>query len=285
MSEDTQPNWIIDTTDAAFESDVVNASQEQLVLVDFWASWCQPCRLLAPNLEQAVSRFNGEVRLVKVNTEIAPETAQSFQIESIPTVYAFLNGNPIDYFQGVIEAEEISRWIEQLQIHREIMAADLLTDTEPANAVAAWETLLLNDNENTVLQIGLARALSLSGESEKATSVIAKLEERGFLEPEAEKVKAMITLTSGSDNSDLASARRKYSEDSASNQNAMELAEALAAASEYEEAFQIAIDVYASDKLGVGKAAHHFLLTAFKALPEDDELVHKYRRKLAMLMY
>ena len=188
MSEDTQPNWIIDTTDAAFESDVVNASQEQLVLVDFWASWCQPCRLLAPNLEQAVSRFNGEVRLVKVNTEIAPETAQSFQIESIPTVYAFLNGNPIDYFQGVIEADEISRWIEQLQIHREIMAADLLTDTEPANAVTAWETLLLNDNENTVLQIGLARALSLSGESEKATSVIAKLEERGFLEPEAEKV-------------------------------------------------------------------------------------------------
>ncbi|MBT6722309.1 MAG: thioredoxin fold domain-containing protein, partial [Planctomycetaceae bacterium] len=197
MSEDTQPNWIIDTTDADFESDVVNASQEQLVLVDFWASWCQPCRLLAPNLEQAVSRFNGEVRLVKVNTEIAPETAQSFQIESIPTVYAFLNGNPIDYFQGVIEAEEISRWIEQLQIHREIMAADLLTDTDPANAVAAWKNLLLNDNENTVLQIGLARALSLSGESEKATSVIAKLEERGFLEPEAEKVKAMITLTSG----------------------------------------------------------------------------------------
>ena len=183
MSEDTQPNWIIDTTDAAFESDVVDASQEQLVLVDFWASWCQPCRLLAPNLEEAVSRFNGEVRLVKVNTEIAPETAQSFQIESIPTVYAFLNGNPIDYFQGVIEAEEISRWIEQLQVHREIMAADRLTDTEPANAVAAWETLLSKDNENTVLQIGLARALSLSGESEKATSVIAKLEDRGFLEP------------------------------------------------------------------------------------------------------
>lgn len=285
MSEDTQPNWIIDTTDAAFESDVVTASQHQLVLVDFWASWCQPCRLLTPNLEDAVSRFNGEVRLVKVNTEIAPETAQSFQIESIPIVYAFLNGNPIDYFQGVIEADEIARWIEQLQIHRDIITADHLTDTEPAKAIDAWEALLLNDNENAILQIGLARALSLNGEPEKATSLIAKLEERGFLEPEAEKVKAMITLSLGSDDSDLASARRKYSDNSANKQNAMELAEALAAASEYEEAFQIAIDVYAADKLGVGKAAHQFLLTAFKALPEDDPLVHKYRRKLAMLMY
>lgn len=285
MSDASHPDWIIDTTDESFENDVILASQNQIVLVDFWASWCQPCRLLAPNLEDAVSRFNGDVRLVKVNTEIAPETAQSFQVESIPIVYAFTDGKPIDYFQGVIEADEIAGWIEQLQIHRNIMSADSLTDTDPAAAVEAWNTLLAKDGENAILQIGLARALSMSGRTNEAAALIDKLEERGFLEPEAEKVKAIIALSSGSEDSDLTSARSKYSENPDNHQCAMEFAEALAAASEYEEAFQIAIDVYAADKLGVGKNAHQFLLTAFKALPEDDELVHKYRRKLAMLMY
>ncbi len=285
MSDDSHPDWIIDTTDESFENDVILASQNQIVLVDFWASWCQPCRLLAPNLEDAVSRFNGDVRLVKVNTEVAPETAQSFQVESIPIVYAFTDGKPLDYFQGVIEADEIAGWIEQLQIHRNIMSADSLTDTDPAAAVEAWNTLLAEDGENAILQIGLARALSMNGRTDEAASIIEKLEERGFLEPEAEKVKAVITLSSGSEDSDLTSARAKYTENPNNHQCAMEFAEALAAASEYEEAFQIAIDVYAADKLGVGKNAHQFLLTAFKALPENDELVHKYRRKLAMLMY
>ena len=285
MSDDSHPDWIIDTTDESFENDVILASQNQIVLVDFWASWCQPCRLLAPNLEDAVSRFNGDVRLVKVNTEVAPETAQSFQVESIPIVYAFTDGKPLDYFQGVIEADEIAGWIEQLQIHRNIMSADSLTDTDPAAAVEAWNTLLAKDGENAILQIGLARALSMNGRTDEAAAIIEKLEERGFLEPEAEKVKAVITLSSGSEDSDLTSARAKYTESPNNHQCAMEFAEALAAAGEYEEAFQIAIDVYAADKLGVGKNAHQFLLTAFKALPENDELVHKYRRKLAMLMY
>ena len=285
MNESAKPNWIIDTTDAEFEQDAVKASANQLVLVDFWAPWCQPCRILTPNLEEAIGRFNGQVRLVKVNTEVAPETAQAFQIASIPTVYAFLDEKPVDYFQGVIEADEIEGWIKQLQRHQEVLQADELTEQDPKAAVAAWDALLVDDSDNAMLLIGKARALTQHGDIESATAIIEQLQERGFLEPEAEKVKAMISLSSASDNTVIDGVREKHLANPDDHKVALELAELLAGADDYEEAFQLAIDVYAADKHGIGKEAHQFLLTAFKALPDDNELVHQYRRKLAMLMY
>ncbi len=285
MSDNVHPEWIIDTTDESFEQDAVIASKERLILVDFWASWCQPCRLLTPNLEEAVGRFKGDVRLVKVNTEVAPETAQTFQVASIPTVYALLDGQPVDYFQGVIEADEIEGWIVQLLRHRAMLDADQLTDTDPGSAVQAWEVLVQDDEENPTLLIGLARAQTLSGNNEAATEIINKLEQRGFLEPEGEKVKAMITLAAVSDDSAVDTARQRHLENPTCNETTLKFAEALAADNQYEQAFELAIQVYKTDKLGVGKSAHQFLLTAFKALPEDNDLVHQYRRKLAMLMY
>ena len=285
MNEPAKPDWIIDTTDAEFEQDAVKASANQLVLVDFWAPWCQPCRILTPNLEEAVGRFKGQVRLVKVNTEVAPETAQAFQIASIPTVYAFLDEQPVDYFQGVIEADEIEGWINQLQRHQEVLRADELTEQDPGAAVAAWDALLVHDADNAMLLIGKARALTQHGDTVRAIEIIDRLQERGFLEPEAEKVKAMISLSVESDSSVIDELREKHLENPGEHKVALELAELLAGANDYEEAFQLAINVYAADKHGIGKQAHEFLLTAFKALPDDNELVHRYRRKLAMLMY
>ena len=285
MNEPAKPNWIIDTTDAEVEQDAIKASTGQLVLVDFWAPWCQPCRILTPNLEEAVGRFDGEVRLVKVYTEVAPEIAQEFQIDSIPTVYALLDEKPVDYFQGVIETDEIEGWINMLQRHRKVLRADELTEQDPGAAVAAWDALLVDDAENAMLLIGKARALTQCGDTESATAIIDHLQERGFLEPEAEKVKAMISLSSGSDSSVIDEVREKHLANPDDHKVALELAEVLASADDYEEAFQLAINVYAADKHGIGKEARQFLLTAFKALPDDNELVHQYRRKLAMLMY
>ena len=286
MSEADKNPWIIDSTDDNFQADAVDSSYQRLVLVDFWASWCQPCRMLTPNLEAAVDRFNGDVHLIKVNTEVAPETAQSFQVASIPTVYAMLDGNPVDYFQGVIETDEIDRWIQQLLRHRQILEADSLTDTNPASAIPRWDALLEKDSENAILLIGKARALVGADRVDEANDIITALkEDRGFLEPEAEKVAAMIRLGINDTNSQADDLRAKLLETPDDLSLKLNLAESLAGTGEYPEAFELAIDVYAKDKLGIGKQAHEFLLTAFKALPEDDENVHTYRRKLAMLMY
>ena len=103
---------IKDTTEATFMTDVVEASQQIPVIVDFWAPWCGPCKTLGPMLEQAVSAAKGKVRMVKVNVDENQQIAAQLRIQSIPTVYAFWQGQPVDGFQGAVAQSQIKTFVD-----------------------------------------------------------------------------------------------------------------------------------------------------------------------------
>ncbi|MEC7447947.1 MAG: thioredoxin domain-containing protein, partial [Planctomycetota bacterium] len=107
----TQP-WTIDTSDETFEQDVMERSAETPIIVDFWAEWCAPCRMLAPTLEAAVEKRNGEFMLVKAETEKCQQAAGSFQVSSIPAVYLVYQGKVVDFFAGVLPEAELDRWLD-----------------------------------------------------------------------------------------------------------------------------------------------------------------------------
>src|ERR1700722_12037108 len=108
------PTPIKDVTTASFETDVIAASMETPIVVDFWAPWCGPCKQLAPALEKAVAATRGKVRLTKINIDENPDLAQALRIQSIPTVYAFFQGRPVDAFQGAVPDSQVKQFVDRL---------------------------------------------------------------------------------------------------------------------------------------------------------------------------
>ncbi len=283
MTEDSQASWILETTDDSFEADAIARSHESLVIVDFWSDTCQPCRLLAPVLEKVVNEFEGAVLLVKANTEQAPATAQEFQVQTVPTVFAILDGQIADSFQGLIPEEDIREWFSAILRHKQLAMLKQLETSDAESAEQQYREILATDAESPHANIGLARSLAARGLNDDALAVITMLEERGFLEPEAEQVKASLSLSQ--ETIDLPAARDAVSQRPDDFEALLSLSEALAAAGESEEAMEIALSLIEKDRQATGNQAHQLMLNIFKSLAEDAELVSTFRRRLAMTLY
>lgn len=283
MTEDSQASWILETTDDSFEADAIARSHESLVIVDFWSDTCQPCRLLAPVLEKVVNEFNGAVLLVKANTEQAPATAQEFQVQTVPTVFAILDGQIADSFQGLIPEEDIREWFSAILRHKQLAMLKQLETSDAESAEQQYREILATDTESPHANIGLARLLAARGLNDDALAIITMLEERGFLEPEAEQVKASLSLAQ--ETIDLPAARDAVSQRPDDFEALLSLSEALAAAGESEEAMEIALSLIEKDRQATGNQAHQLMLNIFKSLPDDAELVSTFRRRLAMTLY
>ena len=283
MTEDSQASWILETTDDSFEADAIARSHESLVIVDFWSDTCQPCRLLAPVLEKVVNEFDGAVLLVKANTEQAPATAQEFQVQAVPTVFAILDGHIADSFQGLIPEEDIREWFSALLRHKQLAMLKQLETSDAESAEQQYREILATDTESPHANIGLARLLAARGLNDDAMAIITMLEERGFLEPEAEQVKASLSLTQ--ETIDVPAARDAVSQRPDDFEALLSLSEALAAAGESEEAMEIALSLIEQDRQATGNQAHQLMLNIFKSLADDAELVSTFRRRLAMTLY
>jgi putative thioredoxin len=276
--------WVVNTTAESFERDVLERSFEVPVVVDFWAAWCAPCRALGPILEKLAAENAGRFILVKADTDQVQEAARQFQVQSIPAVFGVIAGEVVDFFAGALPETEIRTWLNRLLQGARLMDAQRLEAADPQRAEVVYREILGEQPKDAKALLGLGRLLVTQQRGDEAKAILAELESRGFLESEAEKLKSALQLLDKG-NVDLGALRQSVQAEPGNLELRLQLAQALAGSGSYEEAFEICLALVEQDRQGAGERARQVMVDVFRVLPEDSELVHDYRRKLAMLLY
>lgn len=280
--------FIIDATREGFELEVIERSKSVPVVVDFWAEWCGPCRRLGPLMEKLAREYAGKFILVKADTEQLGDIASAFGVQGIPAVFALKDAKIVDTFTGLLPEAAIRQWLDRLvpsAAQQLALDAKELEATDPAAAEDRYREAVALEPREPIARIGLARVLEAQGKTEEALAEITFLEGRGYLEPEAEAVKARLTLDAASaDAGDLDTARAEAEARPDDLSARFRLAEALAAADQHEEALEICLDLVEHDRQGVGEQARQTMLAVFNLLPPGDPIAVDYRRKLSFVL-
>lgn len=281
--------WIVESTTARFENDVVRASQDRPIVIDFWAPWCAPCRQLTPILEKLATEFNGRFQLVKINIDENPELAEAFRVQSIPYVAAVRDGRPIAEFMGVHPEEKLREWLNGILPSKSdelLKKGKSLEATDPKAAAAAYREALSLVPDDAPAKIALARMLLKLNQDDECRRIISDLESRGYLEPEAERVKSQLELRAAAAEAGPLDEARKAAAAAPNDLSLqLKLADALAVANRHEESLQILLSIIQKDKTGVGVEAKNTMVRIFDTLGAGSELVSTYRRKLATALY
>ena len=284
-----QSPWISETTTPRFEADVIRASVDRPVVVDFWAPWCGPCRQLTPILEKLATELGGRFQLVKVNIDENPEVAQAFGVQSIPYVVALRDQQVVSEFTGVHPEDKLREWLNSILPSKaeELLAKGrALEATDPKGALAAYREAAALDPGNDAIKIVLARVLVKHNLDDESRKIIAELESRGYLEPEADKIKSQLELRAAAAEAGPLDEARKAAATAPNDLNLqLKLADALAAANRQEESLKILLDIIQKDKTGVGVEAKNTMVRIFDTLGAGSDLVGTYRRKLATALY
>lgn len=296
MDEKAVPakDLVKDSTEATFMQDVIEASREVPVIVDFWATWCGPCRTLGPALEAAVLAAKGKVRMVKVDVDQNQMIAQQLRIQSIPTVYAFWQGQPVDGFQGAIPASEIKKFIDKLSdlagdggLAEALEAADqMLAEGAVTDAAETFAAILGEEPENPGAYAGLMRCHLALGQLDQAEAMLAAVPAAIAKAKEIEAVRAQLELArqaaSAGPEQEL---RAAVEADPADRQARFDLALALHAAGKVEEAVDTLLDLFKLDREWNEGAAKAQLITIFEAMKPTDPVVLKGRRRLSSMIF
>ena len=286
---------IKDSNEAAFMVDVVEASQEVPVIVDFWAPWCGPCKTLGPALEAAVTAAKGKVRMVKVNVDENQMLAQQLRIQSIPTVYAFYQGRPVDAFQGALPPSELKSFVEKLTalsvddggLGAALDEAEsMLADGHLDDAGEVFAAVLGEEPENARALGGLVRVQIAAGKLDEAEALLNNAPAAIAKAQEIEAGRAQLALARQAESAGpVDELRAVLAEDPANHQARLDLAQALHAQGDVAAAIDELLELFRRDREWNDGAAKAQLLTIFDALKPNDPLVAKGRRRLTSMIF
>lgn len=294
----TVPDDLIkDVSEAEFMAEVVELSQTVPVIVDFWAPWCGPCKTLGPQLEEAVTAAKGAVRMAKVNVDEAQMIAGQLQIQSIPTVYAFWQGQPIDGFQGAVPQSEIKAFVERVVeagggdasggLDDAIAAAEeMLEQGAAVDAAQTFAAVLGEEPANAAAYGGLVRSHIAMDDLEQAEAILNGAPAEISQAPELEAAHAQLELARQAENAGPVNDLRSAVEtDPANHQARFDLAQALYAGGETEEAVDELLELFRRDREWNDGAAKAQMFTIFEALGPTDPVALNGRRKLSSLIF
>jgi putative thioredoxin len=284
---------IKDATDASFAADVLDASRDQPVIVDFWATWCGPCRQLGPALEKAVTAAKGKVKLVKVDIDKNPAYAGQLRVQSIPAVFAFVDGRPVDGFMGALPDSEVRSFVDKVAklakggpspIDAALdMARESLELGDMGGAAQAYAQVLQADPGNAKAVGGLAKVYMASGDAERAQEVLA-MAPPGAKDPDIDSVRAALALAAEAP-SDTAAFEAALAKDPADHQARFDLAKALAGRHKLAEAADQLLTIIEMDRAWNDEAARKQLLTVFEAAGATSEVARNGRRRLSAILF
>ena len=300
---------IKDSSLATFAADVLVASREVPVIVDFWAPWCGPCKTLGPQLEAAVKAADGAVKMVKVNIDENPEIAQQLRIQSIPTVYAFKDGQPVDGFMGAIPESQIKTFVANLAsgagghghdhdhehghggpehtIEVLTVGDEALAAGDVAMAAQAYGHVLQDEPGHPVAVAGLARAYLQGGDVERARATLQMVRPDGAADEAIRAVEAELKLREAPapESGETAALRAKLAADPADHQARYDLAMALDAGGDREGAMNELLELVKRDRKWNEEAARKQLVVLFEALGFTDPRAVEGRRKLSGILF
>lgn len=289
---------IKDTTEAAFMTDVVEASQSVPVIVDFWAPWCGPCKTLGPLLEDAVRAAKGAVKMVKINVDEAQMIAGQLQVQSIPTVYAFHKGQPIDGFQGAVPGSEITAFVERVikasggeapgeSLNDAVDAAEeMLTEGAAVDAAQTFAAILGEDPAHAAAYGGLVRAHIAMDDFDQAEAILNGAPAEISSAPELEAAHAQLQLArQAADAGPVAELRAAVEANPDDHKARFDLAQALHASDDAAGAVDTLLDLFQRDREWNDGAAKTQLFIVFDALKPSDPIVLNGRRRLSSIIF
>jgi putative thioredoxin len=277
-----------DVSVADFDAQVLAASQTVPVLVDFWAPWCQPCRILKPMLEKLAAEYAGKFILAKVNSDENQELSARYGVRGIPAVKAFVGGQLVDEFTGALPEPQIRDFLERLipspaePLRREALAAYARGDLAAARETMAEAINLDPRNDNSYLDfIEMSLAANALAEARELLDVIA---DRARDTARVAALQARLQLAEAGGGADVAALRARLEADAADLGARLELANALAVAQDYRGALENLLDIVRRDRKWNEEAGRKTMLTLFSLLaaqPQYDDLVREFRVALA----